>query len=49
MDNFRYLISVQEKSERVLELTETLIKLNPGHYTVWYILFFNTLSRVTYS
>jgi len=35
MDHFRALSSAGEKSERGLELTETIIRLNPAHYTVW--------------
>lgn len=27
-----------EMSERVLELTEDIIGMNPAHYTVWYVL-----------
>jgi len=35
MDHFRALSAAGEKSERGLELTETIIRLNPAHYTVW--------------
>jgi len=28
-----------EKSPRVLELTETIIRLNPAHYSAWYVPF----------
>jgi protein farnesyltransferase/geranylgeranyltransferase type-1 subunit alpha len=35
MDHFRALAAFGEKSERGLELTETIIRLNPAHYTVW--------------
>ena len=38
MDHFRALAASGEKSERGLELTETIIRLNPAHYTVWYLL-----------
>jgi len=38
MDYFRALAASGEKSERGLELTETIIRLNPAHYTVWYLL-----------
>jgi hypothetical protein len=36
MDHFRALAAFGEKSERGLELTETIIRLNPAHYTVWW-------------
>ncbi|KAL4245673.1 protein prenyltransferase subunit alpha family protein [Abortiporus biennis] len=32
---FRGVISTGEKSERVLELTEAIIRMNPAHYTAW--------------
>lgn len=35
MDYFRALAATEERSERVLELTETIIRMNPAHYTVW--------------
>ncbi|KAK4056797.1 CAAX geranylgeranyltransferase alpha subunit [Microbotryomycetes sp. JL221] len=35
MDTFRAIINVNEKSNRTLEVTEALIKLNPGHYSIW--------------
>jgi hypothetical protein len=35
MGFFRALVAKGEKSERVVELTGDLIKLNPGHYSVW--------------
>ena len=35
MDHFRGLAATGEKSERALELTETIIRMNPAHYTVW--------------
>lgn len=35
MDYFRAVSASGEKSERVLELTETIIRMNPAHYTVW--------------
>ncbi|KAF5389554.1 hypothetical protein D9757_004148 [Collybiopsis confluens] len=34
-DYFRGIIKTEEKSQRVLELTEHLIRLNPAHYTAW--------------
>jgi len=42
MDYFRAISASGEKSERVLELTETIVRQNPAHYTVWYV---STLSR----
>ncbi|GAA5829804.1 hypothetical protein JCM3766R1_001312 [Sporobolomyces carnicolor] len=35
MDMFRALIKKGEKSKRTLELTELIIQMNPGHYSVW--------------
>ncbi|WVO13488.1 hypothetical protein L204_101108 [Cryptococcus depauperatus] len=35
MNYFRAISASGEKSERALELTETIIRLNPAHYTVW--------------
>lgn len=35
MDFFRAVSASGEKSERALELTETIIRMNPAHYTVW--------------
>ncbi|ORY35543.1 hypothetical protein BCR39DRAFT_510606 [Naematelia encephala] len=35
MDYFRAIRASGEQSERVLELTETIIRDNPAHYTVW--------------
>lgn len=37
MDHFRAIAAAGEKSERALELTETIIRMNPAHYTVWYV------------
>ncbi|KIK68575.1 hypothetical protein GYMLUDRAFT_36037 [Collybiopsis luxurians FD-317 M1] len=34
-DYFRGIVKTGEKSQRVLELTEHLIRLNPAHYTAW--------------
>jgi len=34
-DYFRGIVKSGEKSLRVLELTERLIRLNPAHYTAW--------------
>lgn len=35
---FRALIKKGEKSKRTLELTELIIQMNPGHYSVWSVL-----------
>ena len=34
-DYFRGVMATGERSERVMELTEHLIRMNPAHYTVW--------------
>lgn len=34
---FRAVVAAQERSERVLDLTEHIIRLNPGHYSVWWV------------
>ncbi len=34
-DYFRGVVRNGEKSERVLELTEHIIRLNPAHYSAW--------------
>ncbi|TFL01666.1 protein prenylyltransferase [Pterulicium gracile] len=34
-DYFRGVLKSGEKSERVLELTERVIRMNPAHYTAW--------------
>ncbi|TFY80084.1 hypothetical protein EWM64_g3931 [Hericium alpestre] len=34
-DYFRGIVKTGEKSERVLRLTERLIRLNPAHYSAW--------------
>lgn len=36
MGYFRAIAANQEHSERVLDLTLRVIRLNPAHYTVWY-------------
>lgn len=35
MDIFRGVISKGEHSERVLSLTQEILEVNPGSYTVW--------------
>ena len=35
MDLFRAVVSKEEYSERVLELTEELLELNAANYTIW--------------
>ena len=37
MDLFRAVVSTEEYSERVLELTEELLELNAANYTIWYV------------
>lgn len=36
MSAFRWILSKQEISKRVLDLTAEIVKINPAHYTVWY-------------
>ncbi|KAG8797003.1 CAAX geranylgeranyltransferase alpha subunit [Serendipita sp. 398] len=35
LDYFRGIVATEERSERVLELTERIIRMNPAHYSVW--------------
>ena len=35
MSYLRAVMAQDEKSDRVLDLTEDIIKMNPAHYTVW--------------
>ena len=35
MDMFRAASAAREHSERVMELTATILKYNMGHYSVW--------------
>ncbi|KAG8895169.1 CAAX geranylgeranyltransferase alpha subunit [Tulasnella sp. 403] len=35
MDYFRGIVQKEEYSERVLDLTEHIIRMNPAHYSVW--------------
>jgi hypothetical protein len=37
---FRGIVKIGEKSPRVLELTEAIIRLNPAHYSAWCVLLF---------
>jgi protein farnesyltransferase/geranylgeranyltransferase type-1 subunit alpha len=36
MSYLRAVMAKNEMSERVLDLTEDIISMNPAHYTVWY-------------
>lgn len=38
MSYLRAVMAKNEMSERVLELTEDVIDMNPAHYTVWCVL-----------
>ena len=40
MSYLRAVMAKNEMSERVLDLTEHIISMNPAHYTVWYATFF---------
>lgn len=33
----RATMAMDEKSDRALRLTEDIIRMNPAHYTVWYV------------
>ncbi|BGP15832.1 hypothetical protein JCM10213_005684 [Rhodosporidiobolus nylandii] len=35
MDTFRAMVAKKEKSKRTIELTEDIVQMNPGHYSVW--------------
>ena len=37
MSYLRAVMAGDEKSDRALRLTEDIIRMNPAHYTVWYI------------
>jgi hypothetical protein len=37
MSYLRAVMAKNEYSERVLDLTEHIIEMNPAHYTVWYV------------
>ena len=45
-DYFRGIVKTGEKSLRVLQLTETIIRLNPAHYSAWYAPFRPHLHRL---
>ncbi|KAJ3506381.1 hypothetical protein NMY22_g17270 [Coprinellus aureogranulatus] len=36
-DYLRAVVASAEKSPRVLELTEAVVRMNPSHYTAWYV------------
>lgn len=36
MDYFRGIVAIKEHSDRVLQLTEHIIRMNPAHYSIWY-------------
>ena len=36
-DYFRGVMATDERSERVLQLTEHIIRMNPAHYTIWFV------------
>ena len=36
---FRGIVKIEERSPRVLELTEAIIRLNPAHYSAWCVAF----------
>ena len=38
-DYFRGIVKTGEMSERVLELTENIIRQNPAHYSAWRVTF----------
>jgi len=37
-DYFRAIVKAGELSARVLELTESIIRMNPAHYSAWCVL-----------
>jgi len=43
MSYLRAVMAKNEYSQRVLSLTEHVIRMNPAHYTVWYALLLVTL------
>lgn len=49
MSAFRYILSKAEISLRVLELTAAIVKLNPAHYTVWYVTAYTSVTLPAHS
>ena len=37
MSYLRAVMAANEMSDRALELTKDIIRINPAHYTVWYV------------
>ena len=37
-DYFRGIVKMNEMSERVLKLTESIIRMNPAHYSAWCVI-----------
>jgi protein farnesyltransferase/geranylgeranyltransferase type-1 subunit alpha len=46
MSYLRAVMAKNEMSERVLDLTEDIIGMNPAHYTVWYSSILACLSKM---
>lgn len=44
MNLFRAILKIGEKSQRVLQLTEDLLELNPANYTIWLLLLSSSYS-----
>ena len=47
MSYLRAVMAANERSERVLDLTEHIITMNPAHYTVWYTIAFKLFIEFT--